>query len=106
MTARRTGRWSPTGAAILVALALVLAGCGSSAPSDGQVANCLSAALLENGVGVNASSDCSLTDPNLTVACTHQSGNSYVCDVSGAPNSLDGLYSVTDDGHSLAYQQG
>lgn len=95
----------PIGAAIAAIACVSLAGCGgSSAPSDQHVALCLSDALFDSQLpGLQNYCDSTMSIRSLSIACTHQSGNQYVCVATGSPAKYDGAYNVTDDGHTFAY---
>lgn len=69
-----------------------LAACGgSSARSDSQVASDLTQLLLDKTILGNVQ------------LCTHSSGNSYTCKVTGTDNGTV-FVSVTDDGKSIVEQ--
>lgn len=76
-------------------VALVVTGCGSSAPSDQKVASDLYNALAgTHGIIIAVASD---------IRCAHQSGNGYVCRVDSI-NDGKLFYDVTDDGQTIAWQ--
>jgi hypothetical protein len=86
---------------IAAAAALGVSACGSGDQTTAA------ASCLQNALNYNVSVSCSgaqqtvfeISSP-VTVTCTHQSANQYVCDAS------DGhFYAVTYDGQRIVYQQ-
>lgn len=104
-------------------VAAVLAGCGgSSKPVDhtASAATCLRNALanqaLHGGTNCGDSTTAKVLNggsgTKITVTCTHQNGNEYICDakvpVSDGINLTGvkpGFYQVTYDGKSIVFQQ-
>lgn len=105
---------------VAVSLAVLVAACGWSSDRTGDAAQCLRNALANRqldssntncGDSTAANVEDSGSGTKMTVSCTHQEANEYICDVkvpdSGGINLSGikgGFYDVTYDGKSIVFQ--
>lgn len=105
---------------LAVGAAVLIGACGGSSDHTSDAAKCLRNALANQKLDPSNTSCGDSTAANIedggsgtkiTVACTHQGANEYICDVKvpdGGGINLSGIqggfYNVTYDGKSIVFQ--